>query len=322
MSEPSKVSGARSTQSQSAIANYFKHHSEVAKTTFRTQIDKPFSSFFTCSVIGIALVLPCLLMLILADLQSVSDDWEDSTQITLFLKKHVSSQNASALAVEINKKNSIHTSAFIDKDIALATFKEKFDFAEAVDSLDENPLPHVILVQPVNTLTKIEHIEQLKVSFLKHDEVDSALLDVKWVKRLNSITEVLSKSFWLLASMLSLSVILVLGNTIRLAIESKKEEIIVMKLVGGTNAFVRRPFLYMGVFLGLGGSILAWILLHLIVYLLNQPIQELSSSYQSDFYLSGPDFESTIFLLILGLSLGWLGAWLAVRKHLDDMEPN
>ena len=322
MTEPSRSAGAQTAQKPNAAKNYFKHHSSVAKSTFFSQLNRPISSFFTCAVIGIALVLPCLLMLVLVSIQSVSQNWDGSAQITLVLNKDMTTLDAGVLANDIGKKQSIHSSRFIDKDIALDAFRKKFEFADAIDFLDENPLPHVIVVSPNDAIKTVEHIEQLKNSLLTNPEIDSALLDVMWVQRLNSITQMLERAIWIIASMLALSVILVLGNTIRLAIESRKEEIIVVKLVGGTDHFVRRPFLYMGTFYGLGGSILAWILIQIVIYLLNQPIQELASSYQSDFSLSGMNFESTLFLLLLGVSLGWFGSWIAVKKHLSDIEPD
>jgi len=321
MAEAPRSSGARAANPPSALNNYFSHHSKVAKATLKTQLQTPLATFFTCAVIGIALVLPSLLTVLLGNVQSLNQGWDGSAQITLLLKKGVPALDGGVLAETISKKQSIKSSQFIDNDSALASFKKRFEFADAVEYLDENPLPHVILVRPDDSIKQVEHIEQLKESLLKYPEVESAILDVMWVQRLQSITDVLQRAVWVIASMLSLAVILVLGNTIRLAIENRKEEIIVVKLVGGTDAFVRRPFLYMGIFLGFGASIIAWILIHIILYMLNEPIEALALSYQSNFSLSGLGFESTLFLFVLGLGLGWFSSWLAVRKHLDDIEP-
>jgi cell division transport system permease protein len=321
MVETPKSSGARTSPAPSPLKNYFTNHSKVAKTTLRAQLATPFSSFFTCAVIGIALVLPTLLTVLLGNVQSLTQDWDGSAQMTLLLKKGVPTQDGSALANTIATKQSVKSSLFVDNDNALASFKERFKFADAIDYLDENPLPHVILIHPHDSLNTISLLEQLKDSLLKYPEVDSAILDVMWLQRLKSITDMLQRAVWIIASMLSLAVILVLGNTIRLAIENRKEEIIVVKLVGGTDAFVQRPFLYMGIFLGIGASIIAWILIHIVLYILNEPVQALASSYQNNFSLSGLSFESTLFLFILGIGLGWLSSWLAVRKHLGDIEP-
>jgi len=321
MVETPRSSGARSANPPNAVNNYFNHHTKVAKATLRAQLKTPFSTFFTCAVIGIALVLPTLLSVLLSNIQSVNQGWDGSAQITLILKHGVPSLDGGVLAETIAKKQSIKSSQFIDNETALNSFKTHFEFADAIEFLDENPLPHVILVRPDKSLSKIEHIEQLKESLIKYPEVDSAMLDVAWVQRLKSITDLLERAVWLIAGMLSLAVVLVLGNTIRLAIENKKEEIIVIKLVGGTNAFVQRPFLYMGIFLGFGASLFAWFFIHWVLYMLNTPIEALAQSYQSTFSLSGLGFESTLFLLILGMGLGWFSAWIAVRKHLGDIEP-
>ncbi len=321
--QPKKVNptGANTAHKPNALNSYFSHHQKTYKSTFKQLIEQPLASFFTCAVIGIAFVLPALLAILLSNIQSVQHNWDGSAQITLFLKKGVPALDGGILSEKIAKRQSITSSLFVDNDAALVEFKERFELQDAVDYLDENPLPHVILVQPDKSLKSIQHIEQIKNNLLKFPEVEGALLDVMWVQRLNSITQVLQRTTWVIALMLGLAIILILGNTIRLAIENRKEEITVVKLVGGTNAFVRRPFLYMGAFYGFGGSLIAWILINLTLFMLNEPIQDLAHSYQSTFNLSGFSFESTLLLLILGMSLGWFGSWLAVRKHLDDIEP-
>lgn len=320
-SKTAATTGARIADKPSTVKTYLTNHRKTSKITLVKLFDQPLASFFTCAVIGIALVLPTLLAILLHDVQSVHHNWDGSAQITLFLKKGVPALDGGILSEKISSRPSITSSQFVDNDSALIEFKQRFELQDAVDYLDENPLPHVILVRPDKSLKSIKHIEQIKESLLKFPEVEGALLDVMWVQRLNSITKVLERAVWVIALMLALAVVLILGNTIRLAIESRKEEIAVVKLVGGTDAFVRRPFLYMGVFFGLGGSIVAWVLINLTLYMLGSPIEELARSYQSTFSLSGFNFESTLLLLVSGMSLGWLGAWLAVRKHLDDIEP-
>jgi cell division transport system permease protein len=322
MAELPKSSGARPAESKNSVQHYFENHQKVAKSMLLQLFNQPLTTTFTCFVIGIALVLPALLSVLLANIESINQHWDGSPQITLLLKKGIPSLDAGVLAESISQKQSVTSSQFIDNEQALADFKDRFEFTDAIEFLDENPLPHAIIVRLNSTLSVISDIEQLRDSLLTLPEVDSAILDAAWVQRLQSITRLVERAVWVIAVMLSLTVVLVLGNTIRLAIENKKEEIIVVKLVGGTDPFVRRPFLYMGVFLGLGSSIIAWCLIHWVIYLLNGPIETLALSYQFDFSLSGLTFVSTLFLLIFGISLGWLSAWFAVRRHLDEIEPN
>ncbi len=322
MTEIPKSSGARPAESKNAVQHYFENHQKVAKSTFLQLIHQPLTTAFTCFVIGIALVLPALLSVLLANIENINKHWDGSPQITLLLKKGVPKLDAGVLAESIAKKQSVSSSQFVDNEQALSDFKSRFEFTDAIEFLDENPLPHAIIVRLSPNLTVISDIKQLRDSLLTLPEVDSAILDAAWVQRLQSITHLVERAVWVIAVMLSLTVVLVLGNTIRLAIENRKEEIIVVKLVGGTDAFVRRPFLYMGLFLGLGSSIIAWCLIHWVIYLLNEPIEAFALSYQFEFSLSGLGFLSTLFLLIFGLSLGWISAWLAVRRHLDEIEPN
>ncbi len=322
MPELPKSTGARPAPPPSATSHYINHHKKVAKSTLASLIKTPVASLFTCMVLGIALVLPALLTSLLSNIESLGKDWDGSAQITLLLKKGVPLVDGQSLAASIDQRQSVASSQFIDNENALASFKERFEFADALEYLDTNPLPHVIIIRPAEALNSIEHIEQLKTSLINIAEVDDAILDVVWVKRLQSIVNMMQRAVSVIGIMLALVVVLVLGNTIRLAIENKKEEIIVIKLVGGTDGFVRRPFLYMGVMFGFGASLVAWVLLLITTAILNGPVQALASSYQSTFSLSSLSFESTLVLFLIGTGLGWFSSWLAVRKHLDDIEPS
>jgi len=153
-------------------------------------------------------------------------------------------------------------------------------------------------------------------------EVEKAELDLQWVKRLYTMTQILQRAVWVLSGFLALAVLLVIGNTIRLAIESRRNEILVVKLVGGTDSFVRRPFLYTGMWYGLGGGLIAYILIEVTLWWLNSPIQRLAELYYSSFKLNGLGFLTFLFLLLLSMLLGWSGAWLAVHRHLGDIEPH
>ena len=315
------ATGARLSTRNSSLKSYFDNHLKVSKLSFKDQTDRPFATFFTCSVIGIALVLPTLLAILLSNVQATSLDWDGSAKITLFLKNGTSAIKGGQLTEQLRQKDNIVSSQFVDKVTALSDFKSQFKLDNVIEYLDINPLPHAIIVTPNPLLKSVEQIEQLRQHLTSIPEVESALMDVVWVQRLQSITSFLERAIWVIALMLAIAVLLILGNTIRLAIENRKEEIAVLKLVGGTTAFVCRPFLYMGVIYGVGGSIVAIILTHIILAILYLPVQELAVSYQSNFELSGLDLESTLFLLTLGIALGWLGSWLAVRTHLDEIEP-
>ena len=210
---------------------------------------------------------------------------------------------------------------FVSRQQALAEFKRNSGFAEAMQALQDNPLPHLLLVQPVLGQGGSEGIQALVQQLGQHIEVEVAQLDMDWIKRLYSILDFLQRGAWLLAIILSLAVLLIVGNTIRLAIENRREEIIIIKLIGGTNGFIRRPFLYTGFWYGLFGALIALLIITATLLLLSGPLQELSLLYNKTLILSVLDLQTSLYLLFAGIVLGLAGSWLAVGRHLRDIEP-
>jgi cell division transport system permease protein len=314
--------GAKASTRQHFLQSYFQHHRKVAKESLSRLLKQPIASLMTWAVIGIALALPTGLSVLLANVQHMSSGWDGSAQITLFLKNDVSEFSAQQLATRLEARTDISSVEFISKEQALAEFKAASGFGDVLNYLDTNPLPNVVLVKPSIALQDPAQASHLKDYLLSLPEVEKAELDLQWVKRLYSITQLLQRGVWMLTGLLAAAVLLVIGNTIRLAIESRRDEIVVVKLVGGTDAFVRRPFLYTGLWFGLGGGLVSWLLVGLTLWWLNGPVQRLSALYYSSFQLDGMDFTSIVTLLVLSMTLGWAGAWLAVRRHLGDIEPH
>ena len=314
--------GAQISTQKPLLGSYFGNHKKAFLHILREQREKPFAAFFTCSVIGIAILLPTLLAVLLINVHSAKLDWDSSAQLTVMLNDRVSAIQGVQIAKDLIDKPEIEETLFIDNADALEEFKAVFQLGNTLDHLSGNPLPHSIVVSLSDSASSFEKAQQLKDELSKMSEVELVQLDLMWVQRLNAISDFLTMSTWILAFMLSIAVVLVLGNTVRLAIESRKDEIAVLKLVGGTDAFVCRPFLYMGVFYGLGGGVLAIIFSSIVLAILSQPVELLTSSYQSDFSLSGLNFESTLLILIVGTLLGWIGARLSVKRHISEIEPN
>ena len=301
--------------------SYFKHHSKVAKDSARRMWRTPVASLMTWAVMGVALALPVALLLLLASIDGVSTGWESRARVTAYLNMDVSRETAQRLAEEIGSDGRIDEVILVDRDQALQEFRASSGLEEALDYLEENPLPHTLLVTPRDQVRSTEGVQGL-VRFIEGvDEVDRVQVDLGWLQRLNAITELLARAVWALSLLLAAAVVLVIGNTVRLAIESRRDEILVAKLVGGTDAFVRRPFLYTGAWFGLGGGVVACILLELALWWLSGPIERLAGLYHSDFSLTGLTFDGIAALIIIAMLLGWLGAWVAVKRHLDDIEP-
>jgi cell division transport system permease protein len=275
----------------------------------------------TWTVMGVALALPVALLLLLGSLQGVSAGWESSARITAYLAMDVSLGRAGELAEGVRGDGRVLSVQLVDRDQALEEFRASSGLDDALEFLDDNPLPHTLLITPQDSVRSADGVQAL-VRFVEGmDGIDQVQVDLGWLQRLNAMTDILARAVWALALLLGSAVILVIGNTVRLAIENRRDEILVAKLVGGTDAFVRRPFLYTGAWFGLGGGVVAWLLIQVSLWWLNGPIERLAGLYRSEFSLQGPGFDGALALIIIAMLLGWLGAWLAVRRHLDDIEP-
>ncbi|EWH03089.1 cell division protein FtsX [Halomonas sp. BC04] len=201
----------------------------------------------------------------------------------------------------------------------MAEFQQALGLADALGRLDDNPLPASVVVTPVDPAP--EGVRELAESLQEMTGVDEVRLDLAWLERLRHLAELGSRVALALGVLFGLGVLLVVGNTIRLAVESRRQEIEVVMLIGATHAFVRRPFLYSGAWYGLGGGLLAWGLLGLGSEWLAAPVSALAASYGATFQLPQLGAAGSATLLICSTLLGWLGAWIAVSRHLADIRP-
>lgn len=276
----------------------------------------------TAAVIGIALALPSGLHVVLKNAQQLSGGWDGAAQISLFLNRSVGNDEAERLAKQIQKLPQVAGVTYISRHEALLEFQRLSGFGDALQALKDNPLPSVLVIRPASEASTPEATEALLQRLGAYPPVDLAQLDMQWVKRLYVIMELVRRGVVVLAILLAIAVLLVVGNTIRLAIQNRRDEIVVMKLIGGTDGFIRRPFLYTGFWYGLFGGLIAWVLVTLSLSILSDPVERLAGLYQSRFELSGLDLASAIMLLATSILLGLAGSWLAVGRHLREIEPS
>jgi cell division transport system permease protein len=239
----------------------------------------------------------------------------------LFLKLNVSEQQAYGLRGELEKSAKIAQVELISREQGLAEFRELSGFGDALSFLDENPLPSTLVVTPTQAYSDPQAAEELLNELKALPEVDLAQLDLQWVRKLYSMMAIAERAVSALSLLLGIAVLLIVGNTIRLAIQNKREEIQIIKLVGATDAFIRRPFLYSGIWYGVFAGLLAFILVNSSVFWLKEPVRNLAGLYQSQFQLSGLSFEEALKLIGVATALGWIGSWLSVGRHIRDIEP-
>lgn len=298
---------------------YALDHARTLVSSLGRLYRNSFSSLMTVAVIGIALALPSGLFVILKNLQSATGGWDSVAQISLFLKTDVSVEQMQSLAERLEVRSDVSAVKTIPADQALEDFRQHSGFAEALDSLDENPLPHVIVVTP--TFKTPFEVKGLVDKLNNLPDVDIAALDMQWLQRLQAMMDIARHVVITIAIMLAFAVLLIVGNTIRLEIQSRENEIKVVKLVGGTDAFIRRPFLYEGLWYGLWGGFLAWLVVQTSSALVEDPAQHLALLYHSEYQVHGLGGLDTLTLITLSASLGLTGSWLAVGKHLSSIEP-
>ena len=281
----------------------------------------PFTSVMTVLVLGISLTLPATLHVFVKNANSVSAQWDSASEISLFLKLSVSDKQAKQLVQRLRLYPEISEVEYISADSALSEFKSLSGFGEALTYLDKNPLPATVLVTPTSRASQVQAAEELLQKLVKEREVDQGKLDLEWLTRLEAIATLLEDVVLGLGLLLCLSVVLIIGNTIRLAILNQKEAIAVMKLVGATDAFIQRPFLYAGVWYGILGGIVASFSVSVLAFYFSGAIVNLTELYQSNFVLQSLSIKELFILIALAVILGLSGSYISVRKHIRAIEP-
>jgi cell division transport system permease protein len=281
----------------------------------------PLASLLTLLVIALALALPAALALLIANAEAATGGFNQAVDMSVYFKRGVPLEQVRALARAARARAGVGEVSVIPAAQGLAQFRKYSGFGAALDALKSNPLPNVLRVVPRADASSPADLASLRSYFAAWPEVDTVQLDTEWVLRFNAILRVLKRLVGIAAVLLGAGVLAVIGNTIRLEILNRRAEIEVTKLVGGSNAFVRRPFLYTGTLYGVGGALLAWGILEAAVLVLEQPVATLAKLYGSGYALLGPSAHDLAVLFGGGLALGWLGAWVSAHRHLRSIEP-
>lgn len=297
------------------MKNYLLRHLQVLVSTFGQLSRTPITTLLSLLVIGITLALPTGLYVLATNLEAATAGWDRGGQISLYLHRKVSDADQRKLAERVRNEDGVALVEVITRDQALAEFKRYSGFGPALQALTTNPLPAVLVVHPVTTLAPAT-VELLRSRLARLPGVEEAELDLAWLQRLHALLDLAERAAGLLAVLFSTAVLLIIGNITRFNVINRQAEIEIMLLVGGTLAFVRRPFLYMGAVQGLLGAALALLLVEVSLWALDERVQQLARLYASRFQLIGLDAAAALTLLGLGALLGGLGARLAVALQL------
>ncbi|MCY1392758.1 Cell division protein FtsX [compost metagenome] len=298
---------------------WLESHRSSLLDSLRRLGKQPIGSFFTCLVMAIALSLPMGLSLLLSNVERLGGSWQRAAQISLYLQLDTSSRDGEALRDQVKALPGVADAQYVSREQALDEFQKQSGLGEALRELPENPLPGVVVVTP-DEVDKVA-LDALRQQLAALPRVEQAQLDLVWVERLAAILKLGDRFVFGLTVLLVLALLLVIGNTIRLHIENRRTEIEVIKLVGGTDSYVRRPFLYMGALYGVGAGVFAWGVLAFGLDWLNAAVVGLAGLYGSDFSLAGVPMADGLSLLLGAVLLGYIGAWIAVARHLSELAP-
>jgi cell division transport system permease protein len=303
------------------MKQWFERHAQTLVGSIGRLWQQPFATLLTVLVIGIALALPACLHVLVQNVREASGGWSNALDISVYMKQSTSLEQAKRAADRIRQRRDVDTVTIIEADTALKEFRRGSGFGDALDALKDNPLPHALVVRPDAEFRDAAQVESLTAELRKVDGVDIVQLDTEWVSRFNAILDVIRRGVLLAAGLFALGILVIVGNTIRLDIENRRDEIEVTKLVGGSDAFVRRPFLYNGVWYGVGGALIAGLIVVVVVTVLGDPVRRIAGLYGSEFQLHGIGLEGWAALLLGGAALGWLGSFIVATRELREIEP-
>jgi cell division transport system permease protein len=309
----------RKLDTMNRISAYVLHHLQSLLFSLGKIYQAPTTTIMTVAVIGITLSLPGGFYLFLKNIDALSGDFRSSSQISLYLDLTVSEKQARAVEQQIKTFKNVISTRFISRELSLEQFREDSGFGKSIDTLSSNPLPHTIVVEPTEVDTF--EVKNLLNALQAIPEVEIAKLDTEWLERLYTIIEIAKRSVAIITILFSCAVLLIIGNTIRLDIQNRYQEIIVTKLIGGTDAFIRRPFLYGGLWYGMLGGLISWLIVEIGYLAISGPLERLNLLYQSNLTLITFSFHDFIILITSSTLLGLAGSWIAVARHLNLIEP-
>jgi cell division transport system permease protein len=304
-----------------AVSSYGTRHLQALFGALGRIVRTPLATLLTLTVIGVALALPTGLAVLVGNLRAATGDLSSAVDFSVHFKLGTPLERVQQVATSARQRSGIESITVTTADQALEEFKQASGFGDALAALKDNPLPHHLTVRPARNSSGPAEVESLRRYFEAFPEVEIVQLDLEWIRRLHSLLALLQRSLWVVIAVLGLGVLAVIGNTIRLEIQQRRAEIEVTKLVGGSNAFVRRPFLYAGLFYGLGGAILAALIVLAGMAYLDQAVSELSAQYGGSFRMTGLGLRELGVLAAAGALMGWLGAWISTGRHLRLIEP-
>ena len=302
------------------VVSWVHHHRQAASSSLLRALRVPVATGLTWLVVGIALALPASLLVILQNIEAVTSDMRSPARFSVLLESGTSLNSAQDILSRVESRVDVRDVTLIPKDQALARFAVDTGLVGLLDSIPDNPLPHTLLVNPLASVES-EGLSELAQGLKVVRGVDQVVFDTLWQARLAGVLQAGRRLVMGIGLLMMMGAVLILANTIRLAIDARRDEIVVIKLIGANNAYARRPFLYTGLWSGFGGGLLGAIMVGVFFIYLSEPVNQLLQLYNSDRRFTGLGILGVLNMMFLGGTLGLLSAWHAATSQLRELEP-
>ncbi|MFP1982098.1 permease-like cell division protein FtsX [Lonsdalea quercina] len=289
--------------------------------TLRDMLRQPLATLLTIMVIAISLTLPSICYLVWKNVSQAATQWYPTPQLTIYLDKALDDKAAEGVIAKIQSTDGVDKVNYLSRNEAMGEFRNWSGFGGALDMLEENPLPAVVIVTPKMTFQSAETMTSLRDRITSIEGVDEVRMDDSWYSRLVAMTGLVGQIAFTIGVLMIVAVFLVIGNSIRLSIFSRRDTINVMKLIGATDGFILRPFLNGGAMLGLCGALLSLILSQALVWKLSAATAQVAAVFGTTFAVKGMGWDEGLLLLLVAAMIGWLAAWLATVQHLRRFTP-
>jgi cell division transport system permease protein len=305
----------------SSVSNWAARHGHALVSSLGHLARHGFATTLAVGVMGLALALPLGLEVLVRNVRGATGDFSDAVGMSVYLKTQVAEQTARQLAQNLRGHAGVADVTLITAAQALDEFRNTSGFGAALDALTDNPLPSVLVVRPARDASTPGQMEALRAAIAAWPEVDSVQYDQDWLQRFDALLNLLRRVLWISAGLLGAGVVMVVGNTIRLEVRSRSAQIEVTQLVGGSRAFVRRPFLYAGALYGLLAGVLGWGIVEAARLALASSAARLAALYGQQYVLTGPTLRELGLLALAGIALGWIGAAVATGREIARSAP-
>ncbi len=306
------------------MSSWLNQHLQTLKLVLNRMRNNLFSTLMIGLVIGVAMCLPSLFYLAVDNLSKLTDHMQKDTEISLFLKIDANADAIQQIERQLSENKAIERFHLVTKEEAWQQLQAKSrsnqDINDAVSQLGKNPLPDAFFIQAKSA--DPESLMQLKDTLQSLPNVELALLNTEWVKRLSSLLNLGKKLISMIAGLLAIVLLVIIGNTVRMQILTQKDEIEVSSLIGATRSFIRMPFLYAGALYGLLGGLMAVMMLIGIIQAFNLSISQIAHLYSNDFSLSLFNGQLFLAVILAAVSIGWVGSYIAVSRAIARYKIN